>query len=321
MENTLIITNGDSAADLLKESGYQGKILPWRDVLHDGPVPQTEDLSDLSDIRTDFLTQQTDMDGDKIRAGFRERDDIMQNCGDFSAIELWFEHDLYDQLQLIQILDFFAKNTEHPELSLVQADDYLGMQMPERIQKFAAIKQTVTEAQKQTASDAWAVFTGDDPLKLNTAFVQEDSLPFLQAARLRLMQEFPQSTNGLSKTQSHVLSLLAQGSQTAAQLFKATQDMEEAMFMGDLSFAHYLDKMIFAENPLITGAEKSYLDMPYKDYFGKTLSLTDNGYAVLGQQTDAVALNGIDRWIGGTHVTDKNLYLWDVDDLCLRAAA
>ncbi|MGI9511113.1 MAG: hypothetical protein ACR2QJ_17380 [Geminicoccaceae bacterium] len=34
----LVITNGDSAADRLRAAGCKAGILPWRDVLHDGPV-------------------------------------------------------------------------------------------------------------------------------------------------------------------------------------------------------------------------------------------------------------------------------------------
>ena len=35
----LIVTNGDSAAERLREAGIKGHIIPWRDMLHDGPVP------------------------------------------------------------------------------------------------------------------------------------------------------------------------------------------------------------------------------------------------------------------------------------------
>ena len=34
----LILTNGDSAAELMREAGFQADIEPWRDVLHEGPV-------------------------------------------------------------------------------------------------------------------------------------------------------------------------------------------------------------------------------------------------------------------------------------------
>ena len=51
----LIITNGDSAADLLRAAGETAVILPWRDVLHIGPVPMTESDAELSEIRGQAL--------------------------------------------------------------------------------------------------------------------------------------------------------------------------------------------------------------------------------------------------------------------------
>ncbi len=39
MESILNITNGDSAVELMRKAGISGEYLPWRDVLHDGPVP------------------------------------------------------------------------------------------------------------------------------------------------------------------------------------------------------------------------------------------------------------------------------------------
>src|ERR1019366_8546509 len=39
---------------------------------------------------------------------FVERDDAIVHFHNHEEVVLWFEHDLYDQLQLIQILDWFA---------------------------------------------------------------------------------------------------------------------------------------------------------------------------------------------------------------------
>jgi hypothetical protein len=35
----LHVTNGDSAAGTLRATGVVQRIIPWRDALHDGPVP------------------------------------------------------------------------------------------------------------------------------------------------------------------------------------------------------------------------------------------------------------------------------------------
>ncbi len=48
----LHLTNGDSAADLIREAGIGGKVLPWRDVLHMGPVP--DKLSSVCQKNTYF---------------------------------------------------------------------------------------------------------------------------------------------------------------------------------------------------------------------------------------------------------------------------
>jgi hypothetical protein len=41
------------------------------------------------------------------------------------------------------------------------------------------------------------------------------------------------------------------------------------------------------------------------------LRLTDDGERVLRGEADRVELLGIDRWLGGTHVTPRNLWRWD----------
>ncbi len=50
METILNITNDDSAVMDMQQAGVPGDFLPWRDVLHDGPVPATLSLEQLSDI-------------------------------------------------------------------------------------------------------------------------------------------------------------------------------------------------------------------------------------------------------------------------------
>jgi hypothetical protein len=35
----LHVTNGESAADTLRQTALGGAVLPWQDVLHEGPLP------------------------------------------------------------------------------------------------------------------------------------------------------------------------------------------------------------------------------------------------------------------------------------------
>ena len=53
----LHITNGDRAGDLIRSSGLPGDVLPWRDVLHEGPVRRASTLEEQSEGRIAFLAE------------------------------------------------------------------------------------------------------------------------------------------------------------------------------------------------------------------------------------------------------------------------
>ncbi|HEX2380583.1 MAG TPA: DUF1835 domain-containing protein [Methyloceanibacter sp.] len=128
----LIITNGNSAGTLLRHAMSGVEVLPWRDVLHEGPVPVTDSLADLTDIRANYLARDGG-DLDQTRTILQARDRGLASSASFDRIVLWFEHDLYDQLQLLQVLDWFSlQREEEGSLRLVQASDFLGNQTPEK---------------------------------------------------------------------------------------------------------------------------------------------------------------------------------------------
>lgn len=106
MTHRLTITNGDSAADTLSEAGIEGKIISWRDVLHEGPVDSSLSPEELSKQRARFIAERRWGDFAHVSGDFAERDRVIRHLEYFDEIVLWFEDDLYDQLQLIQLLDF-----------------------------------------------------------------------------------------------------------------------------------------------------------------------------------------------------------------------
>src|SRR5262249_4476857 len=98
----LHITNGESVTGTFRQVKFPGTYLAWNDVLHDGPVPQTATLDELSDVRAQALAGFGAGDLEKLRAGFAARDRALQDFRKHQDVVLWFEHDLYDQLQLLQ---------------------------------------------------------------------------------------------------------------------------------------------------------------------------------------------------------------------------
>ena len=74
MPETLIVTNGDIAAARLAEAAPDASVLPWRDMLHDGPVPADLPLRILSGLRARWLAQEVDLERAEVEATFLARD-------------------------------------------------------------------------------------------------------------------------------------------------------------------------------------------------------------------------------------------------------
>jgi hypothetical protein len=228
----LIITNGDAAGELLRRAIPGTEVLPWRDVLHEGPVPLTATLAELTGIRADYLAERGWGDREEIAAYLQARDRGLAQAGAFDRVVLWFEHDLYDQLQLLQILDWLSR-AERGNLLLVQASEFLGRQTEDEIEALRASERQVTDDQLALAAEAWAAFRAPTPESWQALLGRDLSpLPFLESAVRRMLEELP-GRDGISRSERQILTALSSGITTPPALFVAVQRSEQAVFMGD----------------------------------------------------------------------------------------
>ncbi len=322
---TLVLTNGDTAADLLTEAGKKAVIEPWRDCLHLGPVPLTNSDKGLRDIRANFLSDAFEGDEGDILAGMAARDGLIELHEKFDQIELWFEHDLYDQLQLIQILDMLTNAGRKKHVSLIQASVYLGMQSPETILDLAHESVDVDEDMFSDAQRVWRAFRADAPVEFAGCLADGfPKLPYLNKAISRMLEELPRS-DGLNRTERQMLFCISRGINRPGPLFARTMAMEEAAFWGDTGFFTILAHLAGCPAPLVEGLSEPFAagllqdDDRRKAFITGEIDLTDVGLAVLRGEKDHTGLNPVDRWIGGTHVTNNNLWRWDSETAKLTA--
>ncbi len=316
--STLIITNGDAAAEKMREGRINDEILCWRDILHEGPVPPTETLEELSAIRADYLAWRGWGDAEAIRDVFAERDGAMRALGQFSDVTLWFEHDLYDQLQLLQILDFLASVEARPRpWYLIQAGSFIGTENPQRLRMHLKLKQPLSEELLSLAQAAWSAYRSPSPERWAALLSYDTSpMPFLRTAILRHLEEFPSTANGLSRTESFILSAIQSGINMPGALFTEFQESEETPFMGDWSFFAILDSLAGGAAPFVTGlktgAFSPYFDESRREaYLSSQLRLTGLGLTTIGGKKDAIAFRRLDRWLGGVHLRNEHCWRWD----------
>ncbi|MEM8811484.1 MAG: DUF1835 domain-containing protein [Pseudomonadota bacterium] len=314
MVRPLIVTNGDSAAELMRAVGFDEEILPWRDVLHEGPVPALPP-EELNARRAQHLTRYGSAEAATIAADMSARDATLLDRCRVAPVALWFEPDLYDQLQLVQVLALL-RQARPKNLSLVQADTHLSTYDPTTIGALRQISRPVAETDLDYAQTIWAAFTSPEPTGLMPYTQSLAPLAYAPGAIRRLIGEYPDSKTGLGQTETAILNCLTDSGTRAGKVFRRIGAMETFAFLGDLSFAQILDTLVFAPSPLIRGLTEPLPlfvgrppdEAPYRAYFASELSLTDAGRAVLNGAERHTDLNGIDRWIGGTHLTPANLW-------------
>lgn len=303
--NVLHLTNGDAALYLLDKSGVLGTHVAWKDPLYDGPVPSGLSLEATSELRAPYLAGRGYGNPIKVIREFEQRDGTLRRAASFSEIVLWFEHDLFDQLEMLQILTALEElNLEPGRICIVQTDDYLANMTVDEILRILPKRRSATPAIFKSARRNWIRFTSSSTGELFAAANEETiGLPYLRAALRRLCEEYPSARDGLSRSQRQALHSVVQGPAGADELFARSQAREEASFLGNRAFVAMLSEMRSSDGALLEGDDK-------------TIGLTALGRRVVAGDTDWLADHRIDRWIGGVHLEPGNLPRWDDEAAC-----
>lgn len=300
---TLHITNGDGAVYLLKKAGILGTYVAWRDPLNEGPVPAGLSLEEVSALRANYLAARGYGNPIRIIHDFQRRDAQLRRAGEFDEVVLWFEHDLFDQLQLLQTLASLEElDLEPGRVAVVQTDHYLANMTVDEVFPLFPKRRTATAAIFKSARRSWDRFTSPSPADLFAA-AGEDAigLPFLRPALLRLCEEFPWKRDGLSRSQRQALYAVAQGPGRSEELFSRAQGREEAFFLGERLFTTMLEDLRAEPGALVEEEEGNLVP-------------TALGRRVIAGDADWLDERAIDRWIGGIHLTPENVTRWDDDN-------
>jgi redox-sensitive transcriptional activator SoxR len=319
----LHVTNGESAGNTLRQTSLGGAVLPWQDVLHDGPVPAGP-RRELLRARAAFLSGCGWGSRTAILSSLERRDrQLLDALRDRRHVVLWFEHDLYDQLQLIDVLALAGTVAGAPELIVVGSFPGrpsfrgLGELTADELETLWPSRVTAAPETLAAATAAWDAVRRPEPSAL-ASWVRAEvaQLPFLGPALRRLLEELPAPRDGLSGTERRMLRAIAAGAATPMAAFRAAQDLEAAPFLGDAWFFRALtalgggaDRLVETQDGRPVPAAPPLGDA--QAFTQLSLRLTRAGERVLGQEADRVTLLGVDRWVGGTHVTPGTAWRWD----------
>lgn len=307
MERIVHVCNGDSTADTLSLADLPGEIRVWADALDQGPVKNVSDAEHYK-LRTDFWSGRgVHSANDQFAAWDRGVDE----AASAEELILWFEHDLFDQLALIRLLARLARRGLPQTLTIVSIDRHpevpnflgLGQLKPEQLAELWPRRTPLSRDAIDESITAFLAITADDPRALPFLTRRIKAMPFLAGALERHLEEFPDATSGLSRTERQLLAAVARGVTTGADLMAAVQAIDPRYPITDTLLVHTVEQL--ARCGYLEGAASS-LD--------KLVAVvpTPAGRAVLAGAADRVHDHGIDAWRGGVHLKGKGpIWRWD----------
>ena len=313
----LHVANGTCTTNVIEAAGIPGMRSIWADPLYEGPVPAGLSDADLLDVRRRFLASDADSDVDPMNDMRRWRQ-VIEDHERYDELVLWFEHDLFDQLNLIQLLSWMRTRVPAAKpVSLVCIGSFpgragfkgLGELSPEELAPLFKTRHRVRDAEYTVAERAWRLFREPTPEPLNDLRREDTTaLPYLAPALERLLQEYPSTADGLSRTERRLLRLADAHPIDLRAAFPRMHDDEDAYYVTDGSLADLAATLSRTSPPLVT-----IDDDPSADGFLRgAVSLTDAGREVLSGRRDRVAC-GLDRWVGGVHL-QSGVAMWRWDD-------
>jgi hypothetical protein len=314
----LHVANGTCTTGVIEAAGIPGPLSIWADPLYEGPVPGGVSDGELLEVRARYLAGPEETAEVEPVNDLRLWRDVIERHEAYDELILWFEHDLFDQLNLIQLLTWIRERLPAAKpVSLVCIGSFpgrpafkgLGELTPGELAPLLDSRQRVSDAQYGLAARAWQAFREPGPEALDD-FRRSGTaaLPFLAAALVRFLQEYPWTADGLSRTERRLLTLADAGTDLS-KAFPRMHEGEDAYYVTDLSLASMAESLARTSPPLLTLT--SGRNGTHHALRG-SISITDAGREVLAGRRDRIALCGIDRWLGGVHlVGNSNVWRWD----------
>jgi hypothetical protein len=312
MESIVHVCNGDSTADSLSLADLPGEIRVWADALDQGPVLPVSDQEHWK-LRGEFWSSRGFRDSAGRLAAY---DHGVDEAAAAEELILWFEHDLFDQLALIRLLARLARRGLPAQLTIVSIDRHpevpnflgLGQLKPEQLAELWPRRTPLSRDAIDEAITAWIAVTAPDPRALPFLTKRIKALPFLAGALERQLEEFPDPTSGLSRTERQVLAAVARGEASATAIVQATHAIDPRYpitggvllwTLRTLGRCGFLDGVPDG-TPNPAGLETIHA------------TVTPRGREALAVAIDRVHECGIDDWRGGVHLTGKGpVWRWD----------
>ena len=301
----LHVLNGDATLVPFRDSGLSGDIVINRSMMSEGKTIYTADMDEFFHARADHAEHFYGIDRQTYLSQVVQEFTRLENVTGYDEVVLWFEFDLFCQINLLFTLFYLQQHPLPAKISLIAPDSHphtpnfkgLGMLSADHFPELFSERLTVAASDLQTANQIWAAYCSATPLKLETFAGQPAGQLFHMGKALKAhLQRLPAIENGLNRIENFFLNLLAMADYRWYDLYSQFWNQLTIYGFGDFQLDVYMRRMISAgvieEN-------------------GQLLSITRLGREILnGEENYSAYAARKERYLGGIPLQDSP-WRWD----------
>ncbi len=191
LQHMLHIHNGDSSADTARQTSLPGEHFAFREALVAGPAPSGLSHSEWRKIRSQHLGENYDIEMEKCERELLDQEAKLATFPEHEEVVLWFEHDLFCQVHLIYLLNWFGqRQLGQTKLSLICVGEFpgkpnfrgLGELSPDELALLFPKRQPVTAEQLKVGAAAWQAYSSSNPHDIERILESDTSVLAVSAS-------------------------------------------------------------------------------------------------------------------------------------------
>ena len=293
MKSLLHITNGDSFTSRLQSLQLKGDVITWREMLCEGKTLSTVGSESFWKTRFEFLNKNYKVSKSWFIEKTLKEYRSLCNHKQQDQIVLWFEYDLFCQINMLAVLSWLKTHRRHAEIYLVcsgkveGSDRLFGLNElnDEKLLELYDSKKLLSQDDIEYADYIWQLYCSDNPIRLENQIGNNDfQFEYLSDALKTHLKRFPTIKNGLNDLENHILEVAKKEKPKSKKELMRNLLTDQGFYgFGDTQY----DRMISSLTPLFSSFD------PVK--------LTKKGLNVLKQEANYYSeLRDNQMYLGGS---------------------
>ena len=255
MKHSLLhITDGDHTTQRLQKLTIEGDIITWREMLCEGKTSVDVGSENFWKIRFDFLKDSYKITKKKFIDYTLKEYRNLCNQKQQDEIVLWFEYDLFCQINMVAVISWLKRYRSGHKVSLVTSGKIqgeeklfgLGELSETQLQQHFENRIELTNDDIEYADYIWQLYCSDSPLPLENAHKFNPKSPFvyLESAIKAHLLRFPSIENGLNHLENNILKIANEHNfANQNELVGYMLTHQENYGFGDSQYFHKLDEL------------------------------------------------------------------------------